>query len=717
MMQRRRRKAQRVFISYSREGGQAHAVNFFRGLEQVLGTRHVFLDVAADAMEAGRSWKDSVRESLSGCDTLLLVFDPGMAARLKLPQNAVRFEIDTALEHGVTIACIRVNGAVLPPAAELPASLADFSERHSPEVHADAAVADIDRIIKELTGRSPGQVPIVDRWDLWILAALALLGVTGWLSLGRSLFNAAEAWLWSLALFMPWLLWMAARRLFATSRTGRASLRYRHAAAWIAALVAFGGGWATAYYRLYQLHIFSDASGILVSRLSGDPADRVQRELINRFRQDDRVVPEGAVETVAGLPRRVGFWWPGSGVSLEQGHTDARRFGSDGHAAVVVWGQLKDSSDAASRLAVNMTFIESKALFNTYGADVIGTLDRRELTGLDGDLGRLADTLPRLMNGYRLYHTARSEADFAVAEREFRSAIGVLEGHDPRDLSDQRALDEILASLHFYRANTLLVMGSADEAERAYQAAIDQTARDENGAQTPRYVEAASNLGWLLKRQGKLEQAIETLQAVAFTCDRDRLPERACAYVWYNLGGAYSDRDQHRQAAELFARAIDRVHKGSPDAEDRRLEAYAYQSRAYSLVRQAESAEAGAKVALLQDAEDTWKRGVDAISRAGLELPDYFRMVPGRVLIERRQWRQALDVLSTLKVPAERSGSLHALLAGAYSCTPNAQSNVETHLKGLVSTAISGSAAEGHRITIQEGMRMVSRIKRMCSEL
>ena len=63
----------------------------------------VFLDVGRDAMEAGRSWKESVREALAMSDTLLLVFDPGMAARLAEPENAVLLEIETA-HAGVHVA-------------------------------------------------------------------------------------------------------------------------------------------------------------------------------------------------------------------------------------------------------------------------------------------------------------------------------------------------------------------------------------------------------------------------------------------------------------------------------------------------------------------------------------------------------------------------------------------------------------------------------------
>lgn len=715
-LQRSRRKARTVFISYSREAGQAHAVNFFRGLEQVLGTRNVFLDVGADAMEAGRSWKDSVRQALAGCDTLLLVFDPGMAARLAQPQNAVRFEVDAALEHGVTIAFIRVEGAVVPSAGELPPALAGFSERHSPEVHSDAAVADIDRIIKELTGRTPGQVPVVDRWDLAVLATLAVLGLIAWVSVARSLLNVEEAWLWGTALVMPWLLWMAGRRLAVTTRRGRANLRYRRAAAWGCVLLAFGVGWNWARGRVYGLHTFTEASGILVARLAGDPDDRMQRELVKRFRQDERVLPDGGVETVAGLPRRVGFSVVRAGTSGDDGHDEARTYGGESRAAVVVWGGLQQAPERAQRLAVNLTFIESKALYKTFGAEVVGTLDRRDLNGLDGDVGRLADTLPRLLNGYRRYHTARTELDFTVADQEFRTAIDALEGDASPDARDRRALDEILASLHFYRGNTLLILGRADEAVRAYAAAVDQTAQDDNGVRTPRYVEAASNQGWLLKRQGRLEDALAVLTAVAFACERSPRPERACAYAWYNLGSALSDRGQHARSEALFRRALDRIQADTPDAEDRRLEAHAYQNRAYALVRQAERADVRTKATLLQDAEATWTRGVDALSRAGLAVPDYLRLTLGRILIERREWNKAIDALLPLQVPPDRSAILHALLAGAYSCLAGAHEHVETHLKALLRAAAAPPAGDGFRITIQEGLQMVARIKGMCTE-
>jgi hypothetical protein len=169
----------------------------------MLGEKAVFLDVGRDAMEAGRSWKESIREALRRCDTLLLVYDPVMTLRLADPENAVLFELETALKNEVTIASVRVNGAVTPVPSDLPPALGHFSEWHSPEIHSDAAVADIERVIKELTGRVPSQVPIVDRWDLTVLGILAIIGLAAWVSVGRQLLNISEIWLWGTALTIP----------------------------------------------------------------------------------------------------------------------------------------------------------------------------------------------------------------------------------------------------------------------------------------------------------------------------------------------------------------------------------------------------------------------------------------------------------------------------------------------------------------------------------
>ena len=635
-----------------------------------------------------------------------------MGPRLAEPGNAVRFEVETAVALGVTVACVRVDGAPLPLTAELPPLLADLPGWDSPQVHADAAIADIERIIKGLTGRSPGELPWVDRWDLLIAVLLGLLGLAAWYSVAQTSFNLPEAWLWGMALIMPWLLWMIGRRLSSAAGRGRPGLRFRQAAVWGALLAVFGGSWVWAHERLYAWPTLpSDVGGILVARLAGDQDDRAQGKLIERFRRDQLNI-HGADETVLRLPRRIGFSLWRRGPS-EDGHDDARKHGARSGAAVVLWGRLQPAEE---RLSLNLTFIEGKALFSTKGAEVVGGMGRRELSSLEGDLGLLADMLPRLLNGYRRYHAARDTADFDGAEDDFQKAIASLEKRASLAPRDRRALDEILGSLHFYRANTLAILGRTDEAVRAYGAAIDQTARDENGVKTPQYIEAASNQGWLLLEQGKLDEALAVLTSVAEICEQSS-KLRACAYVWYNLGSVRSYRREHQLSGTLFKRASELIEVLlAPETEDRRLEAHALQYRSYSLVRQAEGMDEDSAAPLLAEAEAAWKRGVEALSRTELKVPDYFRLTRARIHIERREWKQAIEMLSPLQVPSDRAATRHALLAGAYYCIGNALPHVTEHLNGLTKTGLRGKPPVGWGITTDEGMKTVSRINRMCKK-
>ncbi len=713
---RRHRRTRKAFISYSRAGGQAYAVSLYQGLVQVLGEEAVFLDVGRDAMEAGRSWKASVREALAGCDTLLLVLDPGMVTRLAEPENAVLFELETALEYEKTIACIRVNGATVPPASSLPPSLGDLSEWHSPEVHSDAAVADIERVIKELTGRIPGQVPAVDGWDLGVLGALAALGVAAWFSVGRSLLNLHESWLWGAALFIPWLIWMGGRRALSIGKRGRASLRYRQAAGWLAVLIVFGSGLFFAGRAIYRVPEFPAKSGILVSRLDGDPRDWQQRKLAMSLQWNEDVSSDAEFpKNVAMLPRRIGFSSPFT-LTLSNGHEVAREYGRRTRAAVVLWGRQLGLAETKLRVAVNLTFIESEALFKKFGSKLVGAIEASELNGLDSDLERLAETLPRFLNGYRRYHDAENESDFAWLEVEFLSIIEDLRANPTEDPRDRDAVDELLASLHFYRGNTLLILGRREEAVSEYEAAVSQTAEVVGGVEYPRYIEAASNLGWLLKEKGDLDETVAILTSVDRKCEGGDRRQRACAYAWYNLGDALSDQGQHERASGNFKRAIERIQENAQNTADRRLNAYSHQYLAFSLVRRAAASGVSGRVSLLEKAHEAWMGGVDALKRAGLKVPAYFQITLGRIHLERRKWELAIEVLTNSDAPPDREAIVHALLAGAYSCVKDVD-QAQKHLSALVGSGVMGSSSDGFRITVQEGMTEIRRIKMMCAEV
>ena len=704
--ERQRRKARSIFISYSRDGAQAHAVNLYQGLVNVLGKKSVYLDVGEDAMEAGRPWRASVRSALAKCDTVLLVFDPGMPDRLAKPNNAVLFELESALEFQKKIVCVRIDGAKIPDSSTLPTSLSNLPDWHSPEVHSDAVVADIKRVIKELTGRVPGQVPVIDRWDLVVIVILAVICTTAWLTVGRTLLSLKETWLWGAAFILPWLVWMSSRRALAIGSRGRSSLSYKQSISWLAVLIVFGSGLYFAGLDMYRIQAFETDGGILISRLAGDPTNQLQSELVLKLKGSERSDGESKV---AALPRRIGFDLAGNPYD---GLQKARLFGTDAEAAVVLWGKLKNQTKGL--LAVNLAFIKREGLFIGHrGSQVAGVMETRQLKDIQSNLDLLADTLPRFLGGYRLYRVAQSDREFVATEIAFSDAIKNLEIAPGDSSEDRQALDEILASLHFFRANALLFLERKDDAVVEYTAAVNQTAVGGR----PKYIAAASNLGWLLADLGKTEEAVDILEAIEHECILNPDVSGQCAYVAYNRGDILSDRGLHQQASARFRLAIKRIHDqtSAPESDYQRLEAHSYQYLAYSLVRQAAALGISEKTPFLEEAEEAWEHGVRAFKQAGLDAPEFFRITLGRIHIERREWDKAISVLTSIDAPPDRLSCVHALLAGAYACTGNAD-QLEKHLTSLLLFKGELQASEDYCPPKNESMDEVNRIKRLCAE-
>ncbi len=712
----------KTFISYSREGGQAHAVSLYQGLVQVLGEKAVFLDVGRDAMETGRSWKESVREALAGCDTVLLVLDPGMAVRLAEPESAVLFELETALEYGMTIACVRVDGAAVPHSTALPQSLRDLSDGHSPEIHSDAVVADIERVIKDLTGRVPGQVSVIDRWDLTVLGVLGALGLVAWFSSWRSLLNLHETWLWGGALFIPWLIWMSGRRVLATGSRGRASLSYRQAGSWLAVLIVFGSGLLLAGRFIYGVPELPAESGILVARLKGDPSDSYQMDLVGRFPgPTDDIVRSGGLHNVAPLPRRISF---SPFNRSDNGHKKAYNLGTSARAAVVLWGSVLPPQGAESaRLEVSLTFIRSEGFYKVSGSELVGAMESSDLNDLNGDLALLADTLPDFLNSYSTYHSATSEDALVQLADDFSGIIEYLENRSTEDDRDRDALNEILASVHFYRGNTLLALDRKQEAVSAYEAAVDQAAKTERVVGGG-YIEAANNLGWLLKAKGDASRAYEILTAANGTCSREDVGQhRACAYVSYNLGNLQSDQDLYVDAEANFSRAIVLIQPfdDPPDTTDLRFYASSHQYLAYSLLRQAATTDARHAATLLKKAEEGMNRGMDALEKAALDVPEYHHVTLARIYIEGGKWNEAIELLTEIDVltspdaPEKRRANVHTLLGGAYWCVGDIEEALQ-HMRALEASGDADQPDDDYRDMNTEALVEVARIQAMCPE-
>jgi len=144
---------------------------------------------------------------------------------------------------------------------------------------------------------------------------------------------------------------------------------------------------------------------------------------------------------------------------------------------------------------------------------------------------------------------------------------------------------------------------------------------------------------------------------------------RACAYIWYNRGDAEASLHDYVAAEEQFERAIERITGRNLDDTDLMLEAQAQQNRAFALVRQAALAVTPDKDKLLDRAEGAWRAGAAIYESPNLDMdmPEHHHITVARIHIERGEWPEAIELLTSLDVP-DRRITVESLLAGAYAC-------------------------------------------------
>ena len=158
-----------IFLSYRQADARAWAVALRDELAQAFGSAAVFFD--ADSLQAGR-WSDQIAAALHGCKVLLVVIGSGWLAatdaegrrRLDDPDDVHRREIEHALRNdGVAVIPVLVDGAAMPPAASLPASLQGLAAQQALtwSRRADHRALDRDRLctaLQAMTGLTPRRI-------------------------------------------------------------------------------------------------------------------------------------------------------------------------------------------------------------------------------------------------------------------------------------------------------------------------------------------------------------------------------------------------------------------------------------------------------------------------------------------------------------------------------------------------------------------------------
>lgn len=156
MAEPRRTAPGRIFVSYRREETAYPAGWLFDRLADRFGGGQVFKDV--DSIDLGDDFVEVISGAVGSCDVLLALIgdqwltitDEGGRRRLEDPNDFVRLEIEAALARNVRLIPILVDGAKMPRADELPASLAALARRQALELSPTRFDFDTSRLLKVL---------------------------------------------------------------------------------------------------------------------------------------------------------------------------------------------------------------------------------------------------------------------------------------------------------------------------------------------------------------------------------------------------------------------------------------------------------------------------------------------------------------------------------------------------------------------------------------
>ena len=150
----------RIVLSYRRADSSAISGRIFDRLVRHYGAGRVFMDI--DEIPFGIDFRDHIAEVLSTCDAVVAVMgrqwtgSEGAPHRIEDATDPVRVEVQTALERGVPVIPVLVEGAVMPDPAALPEPLRPLAYRNACEVASGRDFhAHVDRLIRSMDRMFP----------------------------------------------------------------------------------------------------------------------------------------------------------------------------------------------------------------------------------------------------------------------------------------------------------------------------------------------------------------------------------------------------------------------------------------------------------------------------------------------------------------------------------------------------------------------------------
>ena len=128
-----------IFISYRREDSQHAAGRIYDRLVEEFGPERVFMD---KTIPLGSIFTKVIHQKIADCCALIAVMganwtdarDLAGNRRLENEKDFVRIEISAAMQQGIPVIPLLLDGATMPDVSRLPENLQELTERQALQV-------------------------------------------------------------------------------------------------------------------------------------------------------------------------------------------------------------------------------------------------------------------------------------------------------------------------------------------------------------------------------------------------------------------------------------------------------------------------------------------------------------------------------------------------------------------------------------------------------
>jgi hypothetical protein len=174
-----------IFVSYRRDDTQSATGRLCDKLQERFGVDRVFHDI--ESIEAGEDFAATITAKIAASSIVLVMIGrhwldatgPGGRPRLFDPGDYVCLEIAAALEREIPVIPVLVEGALMPPAAALPARIEALAGRQAHEITEQRWQYDSDVLVGQLEAFVPPERAATEE-DTETLLQTLLPALAGW---------------------------------------------------------------------------------------------------------------------------------------------------------------------------------------------------------------------------------------------------------------------------------------------------------------------------------------------------------------------------------------------------------------------------------------------------------------------------------------------------------------------------------------------------------